>query len=196
MARKCKFDRDKVLESAMGVFWEEGYCKTSMSKLVDATHLNPGSIYAAFKSKEGLFSSSLDRYGRRSLEQLQQCLDQAATPLQGIKAFLRQLVDEIVDDRKRCGCLLVNTALEMSPHSTPIRQQVNKQLEAIESLMLDALRSAQKSGELSRRHEPTVLAKYIMVNIWGLRVLGQTTKDKIIIQACLDMLLSLFSEDC
>ena len=195
MARRCEFDRDKVLESAMGVFWEEGYCKTSMSKLVEATHLNPGSLYAAFKSKEGLFSSSLDLYGRRSLEQLQQCLDQATTPLQGVRTFLQQLVDEIVNDGKRRGCLLVNTALEISPHSVSIQQQVNKQLEAIESLILDALRSAQESGELSRQHSPAGFAKYIMVNIWGLRVLGQTTRDKIAIQASLDMLLSLFVED-
>jgi TetR/AcrR family transcriptional repressor of nem operon len=91
VARKSEFDREYVLENAMTVFWEDGYCQTSMSKLVEVTGLNPGSIYSAFKSKEGLFSSSLERYGKRSVESLRQCLDQAATPLQGIKAFFNQL---------------------------------------------------------------------------------------------------------
>jgi TetR/AcrR family transcriptional repressor of nem operon len=195
VARKSEFDREKVLENAMKVFWEDGYCQTSMSRLVEVTGLNPGSIYSAFKSKEGLFSISLDRYGKRSVESLRQCLDQAATPLQGIKAFFDQLGDEIANDRKGRGCFLVNTALEMSPHNEQIREQVNSQLRAMESLFLNALQSAQERGELAARYRPAELAKFMMSNIWGFRVLGQTDADRRDIQASIDMLMSMLEND-
>ena len=62
MARPVSFDREQVLERATAVFWERGFCETSMSQLVDATRLQPGSLYAAFRSKEGLFLEALDHY--------------------------------------------------------------------------------------------------------------------------------------
>jgi TetR/AcrR family transcriptional repressor of nem operon len=192
MARKCEFDREEVLSNAMNLFWEAGYCQTSMAKLVEVTDLKPGSLYAAFDSKEGLFSSSLALYGQRSLKALQQCLAQADSPLQGVIAFIRQLGEEVINDQNRRGCFLVNTALEMSPHNERIRKQVNKQLGAIEASILAALASADESGELPRRYTPAVLAKHIMVNIWGVRVLGQTTTDKQAIRESLNILLSLF----
>ena len=46
----------------MKAFWEHGYAATSITQLVDATHLQPGSLYAAFDSKQGLFLAVLDHY--------------------------------------------------------------------------------------------------------------------------------------
>jgi TetR/AcrR family transcriptional repressor of nem operon len=195
MSRKCEFDREEVLSKAMNVFWEAGYCQTSMAKLVEVTDLKPGSIYAAFKSKEGLFSSSLELYGQRSLDQLKQCLAQGATPLRGIRLFIEKIAHTIINDRKKRGCFLVNTALELSPHNELIRRQVNQQLAAIESLLEDVLQSAQTSGELSKHYPPAVLAKHIMVNIWGLRVLGHTNSDQRTINESSNLLLSFLCKD-
>jgi TetR/AcrR family transcriptional repressor of nem operon len=195
VARKSEFDREEVLENAMMVFWEDGYCQTSMSKLVDVTGLNPGSIYAAFKSKKGLFSSSLELYGQRSVASLRQCLAQAETPLQGIKAFFQGLADEIADDSNGRGCFLVNTALEMSPHNEQIKALVNNQLGAMESLLLGALESAQERGEIAAHQRPAELAKFMMSNIWGFRVLGQTDADGRDIRAGVDMLMSILESE-
>ncbi|KAG1663443.1 Sulfate adenylyltransferase subunit 2 [Nymphon striatum] len=68
MARTVEFDRNEVLENAMNTFWQNGYSMTSIPNLVKSTKLNPGSIYAAFKSKEGLFLETLEFYGKRSSE--------------------------------------------------------------------------------------------------------------------------------
>jgi len=57
MARPIEFDREEVLQKAIGVFWQKGYSATSIKNLVEATGLQPGSIYAAFGDKRGLFFS-------------------------------------------------------------------------------------------------------------------------------------------
>nr|WP_275409576.1 TetR/AcrR family transcriptional regulator [Planotetraspora mira] len=47
---------------ALGLFWAKGYDGTTMADLSSAMNLKPGSIYAAFGSKEGLYEKVLDRY--------------------------------------------------------------------------------------------------------------------------------------
>jgi AcrR family transcriptional regulator len=59
MARKPEFDRGDVVRRAMEVFWRSGYEGASMKLLGEAMGLAPGSIYAAFGSKEGLFHEAL-----------------------------------------------------------------------------------------------------------------------------------------
>jgi TetR/AcrR family transcriptional repressor of nem operon len=174
MARTVEFDRNTVLENAMDAFWQKGYSMTSISNLVDATKLNPGSIYAAFKSKEGLFLETLEFYGQRSLEKLRRHIEASASPLAGIESFLSKLVKTGQDDR---GCLIVNTILEMSSHNPRIQALANKRLKAIEDQLLSVLQQAQTLGELPVKANPKALAKYLMVSIWGLRVMAKTNPD-------------------
>src|SRR4051794_23423223 len=62
MGRPRGFDPDAVVDAAVEVFWRKGYEGASMADLCAATGLRPGSIYAAWGSKLGLFSAAVDRY--------------------------------------------------------------------------------------------------------------------------------------
>ncbi|MCD6293521.1 MAG: TetR/AcrR family transcriptional regulator [Deltaproteobacteria bacterium] len=194
MARKAEFNRQEVLQKAMDVFWQDGYCKSSISGLVAATHLQPGSLYAAFNSKEGLFLATLENYSRQSIKKLQDCLDQADTPLEGVKTFIKKIGEDILSSKRQRGCFLVNTVLEIAPGKTLINQEVNKHLKAIESHLLSALVSAHKAGELSSKKKPEVLTKYLMVNIWGLRVLAKTNPDNKSVRAILAQILTCLED--
>ena len=173
MARTIEFNREEVLENAMHTFWKKGYSNTSIPNLVTATRLNPGSIYAAFDSKEGLFLETLNFYGQRSLKSLKQFIVDAKSPIDGIENFFTVLIDK-TQDKDHCGCLLVNTILEMSSHNSVIKDLANKQLKANETELKKALDKAKTSRELSANINTQALAKYLMVNIWGLRVLAKT----------------------
>lgn len=173
MARTSEFNREEVLENAMNTFWQKGYSQTSIPNLVATTKLNPGSIYAAFDSKEGLFLESLEFYGNRSLNSLRQIIVNAESPKKGIESFFHVLVHKS-EDEDQIGCLVVNTLLEMSSHNPTIQAQANKQLDAIETELFQTLEQAKKLGELASYTNPKILAKYLMVNIWGLRVLAKT----------------------
>lgn len=190
MARTVEFDRDEVLQKAMDVFWQSGYCKCSISSLVDATRLQPGSIYAAFQSKEGLFLAALEYYGQQSIKKLQSCLDRADTPLQGVRRFIEKIGETIVDGADKRGCFLVNTVLELSPEKMTVSTDVNKYLAAIESLIHSALVAAHEQGELAKDQDPEALAKYLMVTIWGLQVLAKTSPENENVNAVLAQILT------
>jgi TetR/AcrR family transcriptional repressor of nem operon len=174
MARPAQYDRDTILDKAMQTFWEQGYCATSMANLVEATDLKPGSLYAAFASKQGLFLATLDHYGARSAERLGSLLDNAESPLGAIHAYFDRLAEDIEQSRGKTSCFLVNTVLELSQRDAAIRDRINKHFARIQDTFIAALRRAREQGELAAGADCEALAAFLMSNIWGLRVLAGT----------------------
>jgi len=158
----------------MQAFWDQGFCATSMAQLVAATELNPGSIYAAFKSKEGLFLAALDHYGELSAGKIAQSLSESSSPLDGVRDYFRQLGESAANPTSRHSCFLVNSVLELARRSEQVQQRINCHFEAIESCFRTALEAAQNTGELSADKDTAALAAFLMSSIWGLRVLAGT----------------------
>lgn len=191
MARPPEFDREQVLDRAMQAFWNQGYCATSMADLTETTELKPGSLYAAFKSKEGLFLAALDHYAEHTIEQIGATLSTADTPLAGVRCFLKKIAADAAAPESRRSCFLVNTVLEISRRNCRVSELVNRHLDVIEGLFRQALEAARKSGELAADKDPEALAAFIMTNIWGLRVLLVAGAQPQRVQIVVDQLLCL-----
>lgn len=174
MARPAQFDRDTVLDKAMQSFWEQGFCATSMANLVEATDLKPGSLYAAFESKQGLFLATLDHYGAHSVKRLRAHLSSMESPLEAIESYFDQLAENIERPSGKNSCFLVNTVLELSQRDEQIRSRINHHFDQIETVLVDALKQACNRGELDADTDCTALAGFLISNIWGLRVLAGT----------------------
>ncbi len=102
MARKPEFDRDAVLENAMGAFWEHGYEATSLAKLLSVTGLSKSSLYAAFGDKHQLFVAAFDLYRDRQIEHLTKVLNAHSAP-QGIRAFFEEVIGAGVEAASDLG---------------------------------------------------------------------------------------------
>lgn len=190
MARPAEFNREEVLDRAMQAFWNQGYCATSMADLTETTALKPGSLYAAFKSKEGLFLAALDHYGELSFQNIRRILSSADTPLGGVRELFGQISANANEEDER-SCFLVNTVLEVARRNPRVRERVNLHLSAIEGLFREALKASREKGELARERDPEALAALIMTNIWGLRVLLATGADRSRLRAVVDQMLAL-----
>ncbi len=57
MGRTREFNEEKVLLESAKIFAKNGYAGTSISQLVKATDLLRGSLYSAYYSKAGLFTT-------------------------------------------------------------------------------------------------------------------------------------------
>lgn len=174
MARPIQYDTDAVIEKAMQAFWEKGYHATSMANLVEITGLKPGSIYAAFHSKEKFFIAAVDHYGKKGSEAVLRMLTEAPTHLQGIRNFIQSIAEDVADPGSRRSCFLVNTVLELASQNEAAGQRARLYLDAIENHIRFALEMSVRKGEISPEKNPVSLAAFIMCNIWGLRVLGGT----------------------
>lgn len=160
----------------MTLFWRQGYHATSLKDLEATLSMKPGSIYAAFHSKEALFRATLDRYGARMTSELQALVEQSPSPLEALRDHLIGLADLSPCDRPSTACMLVKSLLEVSREGE-LRMVIEEHLDRVESVIAEAFEAAQRKGELRPDCDPVRLARRMQTYIFGLKVQAQRETD-------------------
>ncbi len=171
MARPKEFVPEEAIEKAMEVFWRKGYEATSVEDLVSAMHINRGSLYDTFGDKRKLFLACMDRYCSEMMAERFRKLDQPASANEAIRTFLRGMLEMLLSDPARRGCLITNTATELSPHEKAIGTKVTGALGGIEDAYYKVLVRAKKQGELKKGQDPRALARYLTGMMQGVIVM-------------------------
>ena len=170
MPRKPAFERDEVLERAMDLFWSRGYNRTSMRDLKDATRLNPGSLYAAFENKRGVFTESLGLYSRGLRREVESLLGGDEAPLDRIRRFFDNLVEGSRQDKESRGCLLINTLIEAPADEPELRTRAGEALQYVERRFETLIAEGQRDGSIRSQRPAATLARTLMTGIFGMRV--------------------------
>lgn len=191
MARPQAFDQQQVLQNAMELFWRQGYASTSVRDLTEATKLQPGSLYGAFKSKRQLFLNALDLYFSGLLAAVSEMRQGQQPPLERIQQFFQALLQQTQQDADHKGCLLVNTLLEIPTDDAEINQRVSQMLQQVEKSFCEVLLEAQQRGELAQDKDPARLARLLINGIFGLRVYNRMQPSAETLQTTVDDLLSI-----
>lgn len=190
MGRPRGFDRQEVIDKAVQVFWLKGYEATTVQDIVDATGVNRGSLYNAFADKADLFLAAMERYGEQSPARA--LVDAAATapPRRTIEALFAEVVDIGAGDGLRRGCLLTNTAVELSARDGVIAGRVAASMRTIEDALFRLIERGQALGEVDRRHEARALARFLVAVLHGLRVMAKVDPDRRRLQDVADLALA------
>ncbi|SFJ36462.1 TetR/AcrR family transcriptional regulator [Celeribacter neptunius] len=181
MARQASYDRDKVLKSAMDLFWAKGFHATSLKDLEQALDMRPGSIYAAFGSKEGLFAEALRLYSGQSQGGLSEVLAGGGSRLGALANYVRQLGGQNRGEVPSRACMLVKTILEMPDDDPSLRGLAEELIDRMELTLTEVLRAAQAEGELPAEADPARLAARLQTELIGLRAYAQriNTEDRV-----------------
>ena len=107
MARPQEFNRNEVLKSAMDVFQRQGYGATTVPDLVAATHLQPGSLYGAFKSKKGILLEALRMYADEVGAYVNPVFSSSDSALDGVRQLLLQMTGVCAGEQGRRGAVAV-----------------------------------------------------------------------------------------
>lgn len=110
MARPRAFDEQQVLTAAMHAFRRQGFARTSVVDLEQATGLRTSSLYQAFGDKTGLFHRALDHYVEQVVGTRLAAHAGADATLDDLEQLYLTLFLPPLDDGY--GCLLVNSAAE------------------------------------------------------------------------------------
>lgn len=190
MAKSIKFDRQDVILKAMNLFWEKGFHATSMRDLQTALDMRPGSIYAAFGSKEGLFELTLEAYTEQAKQGLASFRAQESNQILALKAFVTSLVIDSMDQAPSCICMLAKTLAELTPENQALLNQVKASLSQVEVEFEDLLAMAQAQGDLNKEKDPKQLARYFQVQIAGLRTYNKLQQDKDLIKQMIEQVFA------
>lgn len=189
MARTPAFDRNEVVDKALDVFWRQGYGQTSVCDLVDATGLQPGSLYAAFGNKKGVFLEVLDTYNRAFVDRIRALGRDGRPALDGIRDLLAGIVEATVSGQGQQGCLAVNALLELAAHEPDVARRLSEHNERVRGSFAAVIARAQDLGEIAPGRSPEALSAFLVNNLWGMRVTCRGCTDRATLDAVVDGIL-------
>ena len=181
-----QFDPDSALLKAMQTFWARGYDATSMQDLVDGMGVNRGSLYATFGDKRSLFIQALKRYDAVHRQAWTAALAERSAPREAILGAFEDAIAAAIEGGSRDGCLLVNTALELSPHDPEVASIVAEALTGMERFFRTMILAGQKTGTIPARIPADGTASALLGLFIGLRVLSRSRPEAPLLRALAD----------
>ncbi|MFD1295977.1 TetR/AcrR family transcriptional regulator [Lysobacter gummosus] len=169
--RPRAFDREQALETAMQLFWRQGFEATSLNDLTTAMGIAPPSLYAAFGSKEQLFREAIGRY-------LQQFRCNHAATLQAPEVTAREafgrLFAAIANGFSGCGhpsgCMLIAADVGGGSAAAHLREELSAHRLSIEAGFRARIERGQREGDVDAGTDAAALAKFLATVVQGLSI--------------------------
>ena len=170
MARPMEFDRDEAIARAVDAFWECGFGTISANELAERMGIAKSSFYNTFGSKTEVLREAITCYTVRRSALLQE-----ACSNRYVLEVLRKLLVDIAnrnDDGK--GCLLVNTAIELSRHEAYIADLTRIGFDTLIKTFAALIVVGQQAGEVRDDLDAKEQALIVVSGIAGIRVMAKS----------------------
>jgi TetR/AcrR family transcriptional regulator, transcriptional repressor for nem operon len=189
VGRPREFELNDAVRKAMGVFWDRGYHDASLPDLLEGMELSRGSFYKAFVDKRGVYLRALDIYIDDAIRKLGEILHSNPSPKAAIKEAFSQQVEESSGKEGLRGCFVVLSAVEMLPADEEVSARIARLFRRLQDLYSAAIMRAQALGEIDPGLNERTLARFLVCQIQGMRVLGKSGADRDATKAMVDFAL-------
>jgi AcrR family transcriptional regulator len=170
--RPRSFDRDAALDSALRLFWTDGYEATSIGDLTAAMGIGAPSLYAAFGDKATLFREVVERYGVRHGGFIARALTEEPTARLALERILREAAVEYTRPGWPRGCMIVSAGVNTT--SLDIAELLRDLRRDNVAVIAARIRTDVAAGLLPIDTDADALARYIGAVIQGL---SQSARD-------------------
>ncbi|QQN62235.1 TetR/AcrR family transcriptional regulator [Bradyrhizobium diazoefficiens] len=194
MARPREFDEAAVLDVAIQRFWLSGYEATSVRELADEMGIAGASLYNAFGDKRTLYRSALNRYLEQTFRERIRRLESTVGPAEAIRAFFGEIIDRSVTDKRKRGCLLVNSTLENVHEDRDFHQIVNTFLSEVEGFFLRSVAAGQRAGTVTTSQAKEDLARMLLGELLGIRVFARIDPSRTVLEGMIRPVFALLFE--
>ena len=176
MGRPRTFDRDVAITQALHLFWEHGYDATSLSQL--KAHIGGGitapSFYAAFGSKQALFTEVMERYLTTHGRVTDSLFDAALPPREAIELTLRRSAKMQCEADHPKGCLVsLGLMSACSDESKAISEPLARARNLNRAAIVACIERAIAAGEFPATVTPETLAAVFDSFMLGLSTLAR-----------------------
>ena len=177
MARKKEFDPRWALRAAVDVFWDSGYEKTSLDDLMVKMGVGRQSLYDTFGNKRSLYLQALDEYRSMTQAQTKNLFDSGMSVRDCFRTILFGIAGESRAKLER-GCMMINANLERARADKALDALIKRNATEVREIFSAALRSGQRTGEITSEKDPAALATFMFSTVHGMRHLGRTSVDR------------------
>ncbi|MBT3136564.1 TetR/AcrR family transcriptional regulator [Alteromonas sp. ALT199] len=163
-----KYDHNDIIEKATTLFWQRGFQAAGMRDIQQALDMRPGSIYARFQSKEGLFKLVVEHYAENSAKRLKQ-VTEAASPIDALYNFFETALTGPDEQRYMRQCLLIKSIAELDIIGDIARKAVLQSMQTLKAGFKNIVEACIKKGELPENTPTTLAAEWLQNQFVGLR---------------------------
>lgn len=171
-------DREQALEAALQLFWRYGYEGTSIADLTAAMGVTPPSLYAAFGSKDALYSAALDRYEASYGGYAARALAEEPRVRDAVARMLREAVAVYTASREPLGCMLATGAVMCAPEHKDVTADLARRRGSVTAKIRDRFDRAVAEGELAPSTNTAALAAFYAAMIQGLSIQARDGVDR------------------
>ncbi len=188
--------RDRIVMTAMELFWEKGFQSTSIADILSRTQVHSGSLYHFFPGKQDVLAAVLEAY-RDGIEQwlLAPAWSGVDDPIERIFALLNGYRTQLVTTDCTYGCPIGSLALELHEPDLGIRELLAANFANWTSAIARCLDDAgdRLPADLDRRR----LAEFTLTVMEGAIMQARTYRDVdcfdrniVVLRAHFDMLIA------
>jgi len=168
--------RERLVLTAMKLFWEKGYGSTSVADVLREAGANSGSLYHFFPGKQDLLVAVLEMY-REGIGPmlLAPAWKGVADPIDRIFALLARYRQGIVSTGCVYGCPIGSLALEIHEPDPPVREAMAANFHAWVAAVQDCLDAA--GDRLPAGIDRRGLAEFVLTTMEGGVMQARTHRD-------------------
>jgi TetR/AcrR family transcriptional regulator, transcriptional repressor for nem operon len=167
MSGKKQFDYEGAIHQATLLFWARGYSNTSLRALLGIMKIGEGSFYNSFKSKRHLYLICLKHYHERVTRKRWEVFATEPSVRKAIRRFFEVVLDDLDDPKVPNVCLMAASLASDVLSSRDLKSYVLKEMQALQSALVQRLQSAKAAGELARDFNAAIAAEVIVTYLQG-----------------------------
>lgn len=191
--RPREFDREKALDAALTLFWEQGFEPTSLNQLkASMGNISPASFYAAFGSKESLFREVVERYQSTYGQVTLSLFDLSLAPRDAIEMALRKSAQMQSDETHPLGCLIILGASNCGPDNRHVDEILATDRQRNRHGIEQCIRRGIAQGELSERTDVSALAGVLHTFLMGIALEAKDGTKRDQLDRAVTMLLTIW----
>jgi AcrR family transcriptional regulator len=186
VGRPKTFEKEEILKLAMHHFWEYGYSSTSLDELLKSMGIKKSSFYRTFKSKEEVFSLSLDLYRKETFAWLNEMQRELGTK-EALTQMVKTSILDVQETGKVKGCLLMNSTKENYQSTPSLRHQIDVEFDAVFEFVKNFIKQAKAKGEITNPLKPKKIAMRYLTIYNGIIMMLQARADTKMVKESLGM---------
>ncbi len=160
--------RRRLIRVGLIFLTEKGYSSVGIDEILRVAGIPKGSFYHYFKGKADFGSELITAYHAYFAHKLDRWFeDRSLSPMQRLRAFVRDAGEGMARHGFRRGCLIGNLGQEMGTLPESYRSQLTAALENWQARTAKCLRLAQAQGEIDARNDPEALAAFFWIGWEG-----------------------------
>ena len=180
IGRPKTFDTNDITLVAMKYFWAHGYESSSLDDLLKVMGIKKSSFYRTFKSKEELFSASLELYVNASFKSITNMKNEIGVR-EALLTLVRKNIKNLECFDKEKGCLLTNAGRECFSKCEDLSEKIAIHFVAHIEFFTRMIQEAKDRKEIKNPLCSKAIASRYLSVLNGLSIMIQTGADEEVI---------------